>query len=86
LIAVQNLARPHRVTRLRLDDSGHAVTAQDTLLRAHPDFDEPTLGTIRDGVFYLNANSHWNRFDADNDLPEAESLAGPIVLRFPLEP
>lgn len=85
LIAVQNLARPHRLTRLKLDASGRAVTAQDTLLRAHPDFDEPTLGAVHHGVFYLNANSHWNRFDADNDLSEPGALTGPIVLRVPLE-
>jgi len=29
------------------------------------------------------ANSHWNRFDAENNLPE--DLSGPIVLRVSLK-
>lgn len=86
LIAVQNLAPPHRVTRIRLDENGRAATAQQTVARALPQFDEPTLGTLREGVLYLNANSHWNRFTAENDLPDEANLTGPIVLRIPLNP
>ena len=86
LIAVQNLAPPHRVTRIRLDAEGRWVTAQETVARALPSFDEPTLGVISGDVLYLNANSHWNRFTAENELPDSDSLTGPIVLRIPLEP
>lgn len=84
LIAVQNLAHPHRVTRLRLDAAGQRVTDQETLARALPEFDEPTLATIRNDKLYLNANSHWNRFDDDNRLPDTDSLTGPIILEIPL--
>lgn len=84
LIAVQNLARPHRVTRIRLDAEGRRVIGQETIARSLPEFDEPTLGVIRKDTLYLNANSHWNRFDADNQLPEADSLSGPVVLAIPL--
>lgn len=80
LIAVQNLAVPHRVTRIQLDAEGTAVTAQRTVARALPEFDEPTLGAVRGDVLYLNANSHWNRFDSDNALPSGDSLSGPTVL------
>lgn len=84
LVAIQNLAKPHRVTRLRLDAAGRRVTDQKTLARALPEFDEPTLATIRNDKLYVNANSHWNRFDEDNQLPGADSLTGPIVLEIPL--
>ena len=47
-----------------------------------PEFDEPTLGTIVGDDFYFVANSHWNRFDANNELPGG--LTGPIVLKLSL--
>ena len=48
----------------------------------HPDFDEPNLGQVVGDDFYVVANSHWNRFDKDNNLPEG--LSGPIVLKLSL--
>ena len=42
----------------------------------------PTLGTIVGDDFYFVANSHWNRFDANNELPGG--LTGPIVLKLSL--
>ena len=33
-------------------------------------FDEPNLGTVVGDEFYFIANSHWNRFDRDGNLPE----------------
>ena len=66
----------------RLSDDGLSVTSARTLLSGHEAFDEPTLGVVRDDDFYLVANSHWNRFDAENRLPEG--LTGPIVLKLRL--
>ncbi|MEJ2258517.1 MAG: hypothetical protein P8X98_16300, partial [Woeseiaceae bacterium] len=43
-------------------------------------FDEPTLGAMRADGFYFVANSHWNRFDQENRLPDG--LSGPIVLKL----
>lgn len=84
LIAIQNGIRPHRVSAFRLSDDGLSVTSARTLLSNHEAFDEPTLGVVRGDDFYLVANSHWNRFDAENRLPEA--LTGPIVLILRLAP
>ncbi|NZA27433.1 tetratricopeptide repeat protein [Luteimonas sp. SJ-92] len=84
LIAVQNMSQPHRVTRIALDATGHRVVRQDILARALPEFDEPTLGTVDGDTFYLVANSHWNRFGADNRLQDPDSLTGPTVLAIPL--
>lgn len=82
LIVVQNGIRPHRVAGLRLDDNGMAVIESRVLAANLKEFDEPTLGVVRGDDFYFVANSHWNRFDRDNQLPDG--LTGPIVLRISL--
>ena len=82
LIAIQNGIRPHRVVSMRLADDGLTVSATDVLAANLPEFDEPTLGAIRGGRFFFVANSHWNRFDAENGLPAG--LSGPIVLELAL--
>jgi sugar lactone lactonase YvrE len=82
LIAIQNGIQPHRVTAFSLSNDGLAIESADILAMNLPEFDEPTLGTIVGDDFYFVANSHWNRFDADNNLPD--DLTGPIVLRLKL--
>lgn len=82
LIAIQNGARPHRVTAFRLSDDGLGIQDARVLASSLDDFDEPTLGTVRGSDFYFVANSHWNRFDAENRLPDG--LSGPIVLKLGL--
>jgi len=47
-----------------------------------PEFDEPNLGVIRGDDFLIIANSHWNRFDRDGNLPD--DLTAPIVLKIDL--
>lgn len=84
LIAIQNGIRPHRVVALRLDSAGLAISAGRIIAANLDEFDEPTLGFIAGDDFYFIANSHWNRFDANNDLPDG--LSGPIVLRVSLRP
>ncbi len=80
LIAIQNGIQPHRVTAFNLSDDGLVIQSAEILAMNLPEFDEPTLGTIVGDDFYFVANSHWNRFDADNNLPD--DLTGPIVLRL----
>ena len=41
------------------------------------------LGALHGDSLYFVANSHWNRFDRDNSLPEG--LSGPIVLKLDLD-
>ena len=82
LIAIQNGIQPNRVVALRLDDDGLSITAARTIAANLEEFDEPTLGVVAGGDFYFVANSHWNRFDAENRLPEG--LSGPIILRVSL--
>jgi len=82
LIAIQNGIRPHRVIEFALSEDGLEVTDSRVLARNLPDFDEPTLGTIVGDEFFFVANSHWNRFDRDGNLPVG--LAGPVVLKINL--
>lgn len=82
LIAIQNGIQPNRVVALRLDDHGLSVSSGRVIAANLDGFDEPTLGFVAGDDFYFVANSHWNRFDADNNLPDG--LIGPIILRVPL--
>ena len=84
LIAIQNGIRPHRVVGLTLSEDGLQVTASRVLARGLEQFDEPTLGVVRGDTFYFVANSHWNRFDREGNLPG--DLAGPIVMELSLMP
>ncbi|MGI9233565.1 MAG: hypothetical protein ACR2RD_08045 [Woeseiaceae bacterium] len=82
LIAIQNGVQPNRVVGLSLDTRGLSITAGRTLAANLEEFDEPTLGFVKEDDFYFVANSHWNRFDAENRLPD--ELTGPIILRISL--
>jgi len=82
LIAIQNGVRPHRVVAFKLSDDGLSITGSRVLASNLPEFDEPTLGTVQGDYFYFVANSHWNRFDQENQLPEG--LSGPIILKVSL--
>jgi sugar lactone lactonase YvrE len=82
LIAIQNGIRPHRVVALKLSENGLEITESRILASNLEQFDEPTLGVIHDDDFYFVANSHWNRFDQENELPNG--LSGPIVLKISL--
>jgi hypothetical protein len=84
LVAIQNGIRPHRVVGLALSDDGLRVTASRVLARNLEQFDEPTLGVVRGDTFYFVANSHWNRFDRDGNLPG--HLSGPVVMKLSLVP
>jgi sugar lactone lactonase YvrE len=82
LIAIQNGIRPHRVVAFQLSDNGLAVEGVRPLVANHELFDEPTLGVVRGDELFFVANSHWNRFDANNALPE--DLSGPVILKVSL--
>lgn len=82
LIVIQNGIQPNRVVALTLGEDGLSITAGRTIAANLDELDEPTLGFVSGDNFYFVANSHWNRFDKDNNLPE--DLSGPIVLRVSL--
>ena len=62
LIAIRNGVAPHAILRLRIDPAGRTVTAVETIERAHPEWGEPTLGTIADGTLYYVSAARWDQF------------------------
>ena len=83
LVVIQNGVRPHRVAALKLGDDGLSIAGARLLASNLDGFDEPTLGTVVGDKFYFVANSHWNRFDAENKLPDG--LSGPLILELSLK-
>ncbi|MGB5719136.1 MAG: hypothetical protein WBM34_00455, partial [Woeseiaceae bacterium] len=84
LIVIQNGTQPNRVVAMQLGIDGLSITAGRTVAANLEEFDEPTLGLVSGSDFIFIANSHWNRFDAENRLPDG--LSGPVILRIPLNP
>ena len=84
LIGIQNGVEPHRVVRLRLAPAGDRLLETSVLERAHPRYDEPTLGVlVGEELFYI-ANSQWERFGQDGGIADSTALQRPVVLRLPL--
>jgi sugar lactone lactonase YvrE len=83
LVGIQNGIEPHRVIRLSLE--GDRVTAVTVLERAHPRYDEPTLGVVHENALYYVANSQYEAVRRDGTLDEAR-LKEPVILRMPLGP
>jgi sugar lactone lactonase YvrE len=84
LIGIQNGVVPYRVARFTLSSSGDRIVAADVLERAHPRYQEPTLGVLVNGELFYIANSQWERFGEDGRIPTPELLERPVVLRLPL--
>jgi sugar lactone lactonase YvrE len=84
LIAIQNGIRPNRLTAMTLSEDGLRISASRVLARNLEHFDEPTLGAVVGDTFYFVANSHWNRFDREGNLPPG--LQPPVVLSISLRP
>jgi sugar lactone lactonase YvrE len=85
LYGVQNGFEPNRVLRLRLSTGLDRIEGVDVLARNLPLFDGPTLATVVDGTLYYVANSQWDKFDEKGNLPAAEKLSAPAILKIPLE-
>lgn len=84
LIGVQNGVTPHRVVRLTLDAAGEKVIRSEVLERAHPAYDEPTLGVVVGDDFLYIADGQWERFGEDGTVADAGALRATVVLRLRL--
>jgi sugar lactone lactonase YvrE len=82
LVGIQNGVTPHRVARFTLGPAGDRVLRAEVLERAHPRYDEPTLGVLVDGELYYIANAQWERFGEDGRIAKPEALKMPAVLRL----
>jgi sugar lactone lactonase YvrE len=85
LVAVQNGIQPHRVIVLELAPGGAAIARGRILEMNHPNFDEPTLGTVVDGVFYFTANNQGHRYYDVKNPPRPDDLQDAVILKVPLK-
>jgi sugar lactone lactonase YvrE len=83
LLAIQNGIEPHRLLRLRLDPGRSRIVDGEVLVRAHPQWDEPTLGVRVGADFYYVANSQYGAFAEDGTVDETR-LKEPAILRLRL--
>ncbi len=84
LVAIQNGVRPHRVTLLELAPDGVSVAKARIVEMNHPAFDEPTLGTVVDGVLFFSANNQGHRYYDTKNPPKPGDLQDAVILRVNL--
>jgi hypothetical protein len=70
--------------RFTLAPAGDRLVAAELLERAHPQYQEPTLGVLVAGDMYYVANSQWAQFSEDGRVGDPESLEPTVVLRLRL--
>ncbi|HKD19323.1 MAG TPA: hypothetical protein VKG23_15840 [Thermoanaerobaculia bacterium] len=85
LIVVQNGVQPNRVSLLELSPDGTRIVRGRILEMNHPVFDEPTLGTVVDDVFYFSANNQGHRYHDVKNPPKSEDLQDAVILRVDLK-
>jgi sugar lactone lactonase YvrE len=85
LIGVQNVTNPGRVVRIALTNKGTRVAGL-TVLQSHhhPDFDEPTTGTIANSALHVIGNSYAGRYQPDGTIKDAADLKETAVIAVPL--
>lgn len=84
LVAIQNGVQPHRVILLDLAPDGLGIARDRILEMNHPSFDEPTLGTVVDGVLYFTANNQGHRYYDVKNPARPEDLQYAVILKVPL--
>ena len=84
LAAIQNGIEPQRAIVLDLSADGTAIARSRILVMNDPVLDEPTLGTIVDGVLYFSANNQGHRYRDGKNPPKPEDLRDAVILRVPL--
>lgn len=84
LIAVQNVAHPGRVLRLRLNETLDAITSADVLESRSPHFAVPTTAAIVGGTAYVLANSYVGWLKAGGLLFNGERMQRTVILAVPL--
>ena len=85
LIGIQNVTNPGRVVRIKLADKGTRVAGLIVLQsHHHPDFAEPTTGTIAHGALNVIANSYVGHFQPDGTIKNEDQLKGTAIVGVPL--
>lgn len=84
LVAIQNGVRPNRVTRYELDQQQMRIISATIIDKAHPSFNEPTMGCIYKNKLYYIANSAWGAYDENHAL-KPELIKDVVVLTAELK-
>lgn len=84
LIAIQNGVSPNRVVRYFLNDALDKFTDCTTIDRAHPAFNEPTMGYLVGNRLFYIANSSWGAYDENFNIKPA-LIQDVVILTYPLE-
>ncbi|MBC7985606.1 MAG: hypothetical protein H7X93_02905, partial [Sphingomonadaceae bacterium] len=80
LIAIRNGANPRAILRLTLSADGARIASVETLERANPEWGEPTLGAVCDGVLLYNSDAQWERYP-DGPTPDPAVPQRPTRVR-----
>lgn len=81
LIAIQNGVVPLRCARYFLNKDFSEINRFEIIDRNHPNFNEPTLGTLNGNTFYYIANSQWGGYDAQHKIKPDDQLQDIVVLK-----
>lgn len=84
LIAIQNLVTPMRSTVYQLGENQDELVSCEIIDRAHPAFNEPTIGCIANDHFYYVANSLWSGYTNDRKLKSESELQDVVILKSDL--
>jgi hypothetical protein len=85
LIGIQNFIYPMRVTQYLLNDNATRLKGYNIIDKAHPAFNEPTIGFVDGDVFYYVANSLWSGYDDDRKLKPVDQLQDVVILKVDLK-
>lgn len=85
LLAIQNGVTPLRTTRYYLNPKQDAISSYKIIDKAHPTFNEPTMGVIVGKDFYYIANSQWSGYDQDSKIKPSEQLQDIIILKYNID-
>jgi hypothetical protein len=87
LVGIQNVTNPGRVIRIALADQGKRISGV-TVLQSHhhPEFTEPTTGTIASNVFYVLANSYVGHLQPDGNIKNPEQLRPTAIVAVSMGP
>jgi hypothetical protein len=79
-LAIQNGTSPRRILQLALSDDGSRITAMRVLESSHPEWGEPTLGTVHGDGFLYVADAQWERYGTAGALA-GEGPTRPTAIR-----
>ena len=84
LIAIQNGISPMRVVRYYLSKDFSSIVKAEIIDKAHPAFNEPTIGCISKDNFYYVANSLWSGYTKEGNLKPEQELQEVVILKAKL--